>query len=579
MSKLFLHPWLLPPFPIGETVNSYLRRLAGYHSIPSLEQASQRLLARKPGLDAMPSGLSTFHDQIGLWHGSLDALVRDHTTYDFVCCGLPASRHAEQYERVVHKLKGPVRLCRLPVMFGYNDGASLVCPACCEEQLDTFGFTYCDRTSCVPGVVACAKHGCLLRPTDGQPFLFDAHCCSTPTLYQLDCSIQYAARVAGCLASTDRQSEHRKAAVMARLASSGWVTHSGRIRLSPLISTFSAFYGGAFSDTRLSTLVTTSASVELAVRALFRADRAVDPVWCVLFRWFAEQCAYPVQCEDKRCRKATGLPSPERLAELLQSKGSMRAVGQVLSLSVTTVSVACKRYGIEARWRPKRIDAALQSAIKEGLIDGDSPADVASRCGVSLSTVYRILAATPGVCSKAARERHVRTEEAKEAWLRACESSSRRSAHAQRKQNPSAWARLYRNAPEWLREHSFRESARHGAPRATTRSALDATLFKAICSARSMCARRGTLPVHASWYRLRALTGVSEYALRSRTALWPDSLAGESRKAFVRRRIAWAQKNMARLPLRTWAMARLASVRVTTVLEAIRAPETGQEGR
>ncbi|MGA3960484.1 TnsD family Tn7-like transposition protein [Ralstonia nicotianae] len=398
-----------------------------------------------------------------------------------------------------------------------------------------------------------------------------------PTSCQLDCAVQYAARVASCLESSDRQSEHKKPEVMARLTSSGWADHSGRLRLSALVSAFSAFYSGEFFDARLNALVATSSSVELAVRSLFREDRAVDPVWCVLFRWFAEQCECPVQRKEKGCRKAVCHPSPQRLAELLQSEGSLRAVGQLLGLSVTTVSVACKRCGIEAQWRPKRINVALQAAIKAGLIDGESPADVASRCRVSLSTVYRILAATPHVHSKAERACCARTEEAKAAWRRARESYPSLSGNALRKRIPSVWACLYRNAPEWLRAHSLRGSGRHGARRARTPSSLDASLFKAVCSARAMCARRGTLPVHICWYRLRALTGVSEYALRSRTASWSSPLTGEGRDAFVRRRIAWAEKNAARLPLKTWAMARLANLRVTTVLASTRTGGSRQE--
>lgn len=569
--------WVLPPFPVGETPNSCLRRLAGYNDIPSLAQAAKRLMARKPGLDAMPTGLQDFHHVLGDRYGSVADLLRDHTALGFYCCGLPMRRRAEQGERLVHVHKGPVRLCRLPVLFGHSEGADLACPICRTEQLDAWGFSYCDRRTCVPGVTVCGRHGCLLRALDGPPLLFDAQCSALPTCHQLAWAAQYAARVAGCIEVSPLQADHHKEAVVRCLASAGWTMDSGRIRLTPLISTFIEFFKGAFADTRLAVLATTPDMVEHAIRALFRDERAVDPTWCILFRWFAESCDCP-QPRKMLCRReAVWHPSQEQLRDCLNSKGSLRSVSRLLGVSVSTLAVDCRRYGIEVRWRPKHIHLALRNAIKDALARGGRPSDVARHCEVSLSTVYRVLAATPDLPRRASLDQELRVREAKVVWHQACEANPSFSASALRKVVPATWARLYRNAPEWLRAHSPRGLQKPPPRRSTECLRLEPQLFDALAGAKAMCNSEKEPPACASWYRLRALTGVSEYAVRSRTRSWSECLGGESRDAFVRRRIGWARRTAPHLPPAGWAIARLAKLRTKTVHDLLKSSD-GERG-
>ncbi|AKZ64648.1 hypothetical protein F506_20100 [Herbaspirillum hiltneri N3] len=125
---------VLPHSPDGEILNSLLRRIMSYLDSGSLLKICRQLLERQPGLDGMPSHLGEFQRVFGDTYGDIDTFIENHTEFNFYCCGLRKEKITSQRVRLISMHRGPVRLCRLPLLLGTCDGTYLECPECTEAQ-------------------------------------------------------------------------------------------------------------------------------------------------------------------------------------------------------------------------------------------------------------------------------------------------------------------------------------------------------------------------------------------------------------------------------------------------------------
>src|SRR4051794_10574716 len=162
------------------------------HELSSIRPLCHQLLARKTGLDCMPSCLEEFHSSIGHLFCDIDTLLARHTHYHYYCRGLPADKKEEQRRRLLGKVAGPVRLCRLPVLFTPSEGEYMVCPECRIQTVKSYGFEFVHRSSVAPFVSVCSLHGRPLETSAKQGLLFDQMCRSAATSYQLSRAFEFA---------------------------------------------------------------------------------------------------------------------------------------------------------------------------------------------------------------------------------------------------------------------------------------------------------------------------------------------------------------------------------------------------
>ncbi|MCE4058713.1 hypothetical protein LXM60_00625 [Pandoraea sputorum] len=527
---------LLRVCPVGEYLTWWLKSVTGVGGDLSVRTLSFEMFWRRVGLDGMPGCLEHFHREIGHVIGSLDDLVSEHTEFNLRCCGLPEHRHAEQRARLLRAVRGPVRMARLPVMFEPGEHLRRYCPECAREQIDEFGFTFVDRTVNAPFVNVCAKHGIELLPAPGCENSFVEACQGSRDKYQLMCERDLSARTLKCIESPATESGYSKDVVMKLLVSARWRNDNGRFVLAQLLDTFTRFFDGAFADKRLCALVENQRLIEGALRNLADADSGLHPVWCLLFRTFAEQCELPV---GRACRvesKPRGeLPDERRLRELLREHRTLQAVAKTIHISSGVLTLLCKRYGIERRWCSKRLNASVMSDIEKSLALGLSVGDICTRLHVSPATVYRLTAAHE-LKTHAERALVARVTQAKATWLVALAEHPGYSTTQIRRLYGATYMTLRRNAASWLDEHLPTRPLRVGSVPRTSSPELVKAMTVAVRGAQADCAAPGLWPPRISVYRVRTMVFATERAIGAYKRA-NGALETESRQQFLCRRI------------------------------------------
>lgn len=560
--------FLIPPFPPGEVVNHFIMRMHRYTADASLSLAYRRLLKRKAGLDGMPSGLKVFHQEIGYLYGDVDQLIDQHTEFNFFCCGLPLEKFERQRQRLLETSNGPVRLCRLPLLFGETVGSYRYCPDCQTSQMREYGFTFVHRLNGVPFVSVCPIHSLPLRVAGEQGLIFDSYCFDEQNAYQRSMAWEYSLRVGRCLEYPAIESGYHINDVLQLLADAGWVRERGRIYLAPLIEAFSSFYSKAFSDVRLDLLTQSPNYIECAVRSLVRSGRGIHPTWCVLLGWFAQCCEYRVRKIDKtrRTRESKDL-SKDAICETLAVHRTVGAASKALDIDPARLAFLCKRYGIDCRWRPKKLDESLVTRVREALEKGDKPNAVTAQFGLSLGTVYRILASLPEIHARNRRPPKPRIGDAMAEWLAIRSLFPHATTTDLRRRCQAAWTYLKRNAPGWLSANPGCQSSTRSRAARGTPSRLQQALDQSIGTVAAQCYSLGTVPMRLSRYRVQKDVGIGDYGMNK--CVSRSVLNSEPRRDFVVRRTNWAYESMGMRGFKLTTFARLARLRTSAVSDVI----------
>jgi hypothetical protein len=507
--------FFLPPFPDGELVNHFLERVCLFSGKASLRSISEKLFERhQPLVDAMPNDLQSFHREIGYLYCSMDMLLGRHTHCDLHCCGLPRTRFEEQRMRVKTRMRGATRLSHLPVMFTSNERANLRCPECEKVQEAKFGFAYTHRRTEVPFVCVCDVHGNLLESAAGKSRLYDARCRCAPTAHQMTMSREYARRVSEAVETPAESSLYHKDEVAECLRRQGWTSRDDRFRYEDFVPEFSLFFRGAFSDVRLALLIEQREYIESAVIRLQRDDRNVHPVWCVLLSWFAENCAFEKHLSLKVRGGAVETLSKEAIEQCLSDEGTIPAAAKVLKIDAARLSLRCKQLGIQRSWRPHIMNEELVTAVNAAIDSGMATRAIVAKLGISRSTVHRYKANRAQELDHVSLKETVDLGVAKDKWEEACRLNPHLRTRGLRRRYPILWSTLRRDAPDWLREHQGLDATILVVQRRKLPERLLERLGMAMEEAGRSFSVHSAGPRKASSYRLRKLTGVTDYMQR-----------------------------------------------------------------
>ncbi|MGT2430937.1 TnsD family Tn7-like transposition protein [Cupriavidus basilensis] len=565
MSEKLSSQVLITPFPDGETVNSFLRRNGTFAGDSTLGRISRELLARRPGLDGMPSRLDEFQARIGYLFGKRDALEAKHTLLAYELLGVPPDRHEIQKARLRMRCTGPIRSSRLPVLLAPSERTFLVCPECGEEALERYGFSFTHRRDVAPFVVACPDHFCWLRSSAQRQLLFDAQCRRALSTEQLPNAIRFAMHSAACVEADEMLSAYRKAGVVDALRNTHWLTEGNRFRLSELIETFQSFFRDHFDDCRLDNLVSTPNYVEAALRALMREDRAIHAVWCILLTWFTQNCECRRPCNSARRHREVKVLCDDRVRTALSLHGTVVSAANELGTSAHQLTIFCRCAGIPVDARPSKLDNTTLATIRQHIVAGMHPQEIARATQMSTSSIYRVLAAMPSVESHYRRLVRRSTDEAKQLWLMFREEHPEAAQTQVRRKAPATFAVLHRNAPEWLKRVTPRAASAHARVCVRRSSVALSALARATDAAWTHLDSFDGPPVRRSAYRLRELLGINEYALNSSIAHSALSPFSQTRDDYIAARVSWVTRCGPQVRLDDWRIARAAALRLTTL--------------
>jgi hypothetical protein len=132
---------------------------------------------------------------------------------------------------------------------------------------------------------------------------------------------------------------------------------------------------------------------------------------------------------------------------------SCRKVAQVLDVSVTTVVRRRRALGVAIAERRKHLNPAKLGKIAKAFARGQSPSSIASQYQVSLATVYRAGAGSPGVLNTRAELLQNREPlERRTRWVQTIKRHNNAGVTEIRAAASPTYAWLYRHDREWLRE-------------------------------------------------------------------------------------------------------------------------------
>lgn len=308
-----------------------------------------------------------------------------------------------------------------------------------------------------------------------------------------------------------KDSPYHKDAVAQRLRDSGWVSEDGRVRRIELMENFSCFFAGAFADVRLSLLTSEPQYLEPAIRSIFGQTQTVHPVWCILFRWFAESCVSVPGRHRHAIVLAAATFDKRDVERRLERAGSVTGAAKGMGIDAMRLSLICRQMGIRVKGTSSRYNADFLAQIEAAIDRGDSRQDIAVKFGLSDTTTSRLMSLHPRTVQVRMNER-VRLAMEKRTWLAAVKANPTSTSAALRHKHRSTWSYLKRHDPEWLRTHGGTgEMTPHGRRVACPpelRSRLEVAIARAADSSK---ARLDEMPA----CRIAACTGVSEYAIKT----------------------------------------------------------------
>lgn len=587
-----------PPLLPDELIYSWLARLAALNALGTPRECLQRLFGcgtMVPSID-LPTRLLAVQHQLGSWlpFRSVEELIDGGTLLPYYRPFLTSHKHASARQAMLQgDGKGlKTKLGLVANRFGAKHSLRW-CSDCMADGIAVHGSPHWARRHQLPGVNCCAIHGIALHSlpptlsTNKQKLVVPPRCLAPESRIQADPrQIRFATLSAELLSlnmpvisAGIRAATYQQAAL--RLA---YRSRRGRVDHRALAASIRQHHAEFDGFDHRERLLATSAQPLSWIRDLMeRPDRAVHPVChLILIEFlFGSVAAFRDACclnqatqfstEQKRTQSlvtAEPAQSASDAEELLRDVSkSCRQLAALLGRSVTTIVAHRRRLGVPIKERRKTLTPSVIEAVRRELGMQIPLPVVAIRTGVSIGTVYRILAEHPS--DRQARHDRQREAEAatrRQRWIRTLASCEGSGASGARNRAPADYAWLYRNDRAWLAATTQPANPSRKPQTRVNWAKRDAQLCE------QMHAHLATLqseipPVRIS--RAQLLRPLGETMVRKNLQRLPKLQLllkewAEPHEMFRRRRVAYAVAVLAQngSGLQPWRIRKLAGVRV-----------------
>lgn len=464
----------LPELQDDELLCSYLARLAAFNGL-SATRFYEYFVGKHGALPTvdLPTNAVALQLRLGVNSpfNSVDELIAQATVYPYHRVFLSPEREKAVSEALRYGCgRNPkATLGRLANRFGANP-ALRYCESCVEHDYESLGSPYWHRAHQLPGVSVCTHHNESLRVAGSEHHLVhrtklilpplgkNGVAAPPPDQRQWEFAALSAQLLLPGLAPPDpkeRVGLYRNAAI-----SQGFRTN-GRIDFVRLAVAMQDFYDDFNSFYHRNRLLATSKTPLAWLRPLFcRPDRSCHPICHLLLIQFlfgsfenflsglSHQCG-PHQSIDL---KRNAIPPAVSNAGLIaDATRSCRSIAAEIGVSVTTVVQLRRERGIAVKDRPKTMTVDKASKIVSAIQENLSMAEVAERCGVSVSTVYRQrrihhLQTTDTKIGAFDVQRKARRAE----WVTAVDANPEAGVSRVRSCRKATYTWLYRNDRAWL---------------------------------------------------------------------------------------------------------------------------------
>lgn len=588
--------FVLEPLP-GETVHSWVSRyhfLSGDHrGVDTLRRcvgARHAVLAT-----ALPTRLGGLCESLGLPPRAAERVSEHHTALPYYRPFLSEAKRA-QLARIMSGIEGGrlwmgLGLTRAGVR---SPARPQCCPACVEADRKAYGVGYAHVAHQLPGVAVCYRH----RDQWLVPLIDTGARHARHALYLPDDGVARRMPVGveappACLGRFARLSHQLLTARLptsvahgwretyrARLAQLGLTTRHGRLRQRDVHASLCSEYAALRSTPLFDGLRLDRHGESDWLAVLLRPHRSgKHPAKHLLvIGWLFDDLAHFLAYTPARTTPSPvmpKLPDPSRdnqtatdLLQRIETEGlTLTEVARRLGLSVMSVRVRAEALGVATPRRPKHLtpdkEEEIIGVLRRGLDVGDS----AERTGVSLSTVYRILAAHADLKRLWLHRRLSRRRAQERRRVR----RFRRARHFgslsdYRARHPASYTWFYRHDFEWLRAQFAEPRARVPRRRLCDWEARDRRLAGAIRSVAQQALASQRKPHRLTQTALlRAVSSTATYEQYRHLLPATEATLAECTESVAdaqRRRISWAAAELGRRgePLTEWRIKRLAGL-------------------
>lgn len=432
----------------------------------------------------LPGGLARFSEVFGGRLGSADEIIRSRTALPFLLAYKTEEDRANACNVMAQGSIGSLKSAL--GLIASRFGASLplkACLACMQQDREECGVPLWHIEHQLPGVWVCREHGLVLGysiskqsgKTRYQWLLPDQDDLeegliaspNTPSTAALDLLKRIADAVEGIhqLSREGPVCPQRTALVLrGQFVHLGLAAASGRIRQRESSTQFCNQMRCVHAIRELSSIATTESSAYAQIMGLLSAhDGGFHPLrvatavaW--LFRSWADFVErYEVSDLPEQAGAAAGVdekaldPRRKVLLCLMRKGSSVTAAAKQIGVQVATAQAWLAQTGIDVNKRPSAIRDETRDVAIAALRNGEDKERVAKTCGVSASSVNRLMRTEVGLHRHWINARLKRSREiARHQWKYALNSCS--GVKSARLNEPATYAWLYRNDRTWLAE-------------------------------------------------------------------------------------------------------------------------------
>lgn len=500
--RLFPEYQLLSWLP-GETFFSLVSRHHQLWGHVTSAQTCQLIFggARAGTHHDLPNSLGAFAKRTHGSLGEVDDIARERTLLKFYAAFAPQGETenavACMSSASVAHLK--LRLGILTSRFRANHPLK-ACPQCMEQDLRETGWAYWHLKHQFPGVWMCTTHKQPLRQSALKangverfqwllPRLSELNPASVAPIETVSSSVLLS--LAELIEHLVQSAEHQPLLVgklhevyRQELHARGWIAGVASLRTGQIATAFFNYCEPLRRIPEFDSLAEDEEGMAMQLGRLLRPPRSgTHPLrHLLLIHWLfgdAQRFDCALKSENPHNRAPTqddvltALPVVDtridRLCSLIQEEGqSVRKAASLVGVDPQTALVWAAKAGIAISRRPQKLSTDVRAKTIRELRKGADKGQVASRAGVSIETITRLLLSDAKLHADWSQARSEKARaHARNLWLALLQSSGSLGVKWMRTMDPRTYAWLYRNDRAWLDAHKpdpLPESLRSRSP-------------------------------------------------------------------------------------------------------------------
>lgn len=425
----------------------------------------------------LPNSLGAFAQRTNALLGDVDSIARERTLLNFYAAFAPPDETANAVACMsgasVAHLK--LRLGILTSRFRANHPLK-ACPQCMELDFRETGWAYWHLKHQFPGVWMCTTHQQPLLQsalkTNGVerfqwllPRLSDLHSASTKPLGIAACSVflSLAELIEHLVQSgafkplmlRDLHEVYRE-----EFRARGWIAGAASLRIGQIATAFLNYCEPLRCVPEFASLAQDEEGMATQLGRLLRPSRSgTHPIrHLLLIHWlFGTAQRFDLAIKSKGAHTQSSVPNTElpgfpvndprmvHLHRLIQEEGqSVRKAASLVGVDPQTALMWAAKAGIAISRRPQKLSTDVRAKAIRELRKGADKGQVASRAGVSIETITRLLLSDAKLHAdwSQARSEKARTH-ARNLWLELLQSSGSLGVKWMRTMDPRTYAWLY----------------------------------------------------------------------------------------------------------------------------------------